>query len=55
MKEEVKKYIFVFRGQRLAEQMQQSNPDLVDQLRRQMGTGPDGEPPGPPPPNEPEN
>ena len=31
-----------FSGQRLAEQMQQSNPDLVEQLRRQMG--------GPPPP-----
>lgn len=30
-------------GQRLAEQMQTSNPDLVDQLRRQMGQGGDGE------------
>merc|ERR1712226_1659445 len=30
-------------GQRLAEQMQQSNPELVDQLRRQMG-GPGGPP-----------
>jgi len=30
-------------GQRLAEQMQQSNPDLVDQLRRQMGGSGGGE------------
>jgi len=30
-------------GQRLAEQMQQSNPELVNQLRQQMGA-----PPGPP-------
>ena len=32
-------------GQRLAEQMQQANPDLVNQLRNQMnrdGTNPDG-------------
>jgi len=29
-------------GQRLAEQMQQSNPDLVDQLRRQMTGGEGG-------------
>lgn len=35
-------------GQRLAEQMQQSNPDLVEQLRRQMGSGP------PPPPGQPD-
>jgi len=33
-------------GQRLAEQMQQSNPELVDQLRRQMGG------PGNPPDND---
>lgn len=32
-------------GQRLAEQMQQSNPDLVDQLRRQMGNPEDPPPP----------
>jgi len=35
-------------GQRLAEQMQQTNPDLVDQLRQQMG----GPPPPGPGPNE---
>jgi len=38
-------------GQQLAQQMQQSNPELVEQLRRQMGGGqgpfppPDGNPP----------
>lgn len=30
---------FISSGQRLAEQMQQQNPELVDQLRRQMGGG----------------
>lgn len=35
-----------FRGQRLAEQMQQQNPELVEQLRRQF-QHPGG---GPPPP-----
>jgi len=34
-------------GQQLAQQMQQTNPELVDQLRRQMGGGPG---PFPPPP-----
>merc|ERR1712189_5880 len=34
-------------GQQLAQQMQASNPDLVDQLRRQMQGGPGG--PFPPP------
>merc|ERR1712058_60655 len=29
-------------GQQLAQQMQASNPDLVDQLRRQMQGGPGG-------------
>ena len=29
-------------GQQLAQQMQQMNPDLVDQLRRQFGGGPPG-------------
>jgi len=38
-------------GQRLAEQMQQSNPDLVDQLREQMG-GPRGPPGAPDPDNK---
>ena len=28
-------------GQQLAQQMQQSNPELVEQLRRQMGGGDD--------------
>jgi len=36
-------------GARLAEQMQESNPELVDQLRRQMGGGP-GNPNQDPPP-----
>jgi len=34
-------------GQRLAEQMQQQNPDLVEQLRRQMGPGDNNDPPPP--------
>ena len=34
-------FIF-FSGQRLAEQMQQQNPELVEQLRRQMGAPPGG-------------
>merc|ERR1719189_3567918 len=34
-------------GQRLAEQMQQQNPDLVEQLRRQMGPGDNNDPPTP--------
>lgn len=37
-------------GQRLAEQMQTQNPDLVEQLRRQMGPGP-GDNNDPPPPS----
>ena len=40
---------FFFKGQRLAEQMQQSNPELVEQLRRQMQGGPQDDqnpPPG---------
>jgi len=39
-------------GQQLAQQMQQSNPELVEQLRRQMGGGPGPFPPpgGNPPP-----
>merc|ERR1712128_346421 len=39
-------------GQQLAQQMQQSNPELVEQLRRQMGGGQGPFPPpgGPPPP-----
>merc|ERR1719430_1797381 len=32
-------------GQQLAQQMQQSNPELVEQLRRQMGGGPNFQPP----------
>lgn len=36
-------------GQRLAEQMQNQNPELVEQLRRQMGGGP-GDDDNPPPP-----
>ncbi len=28
-----------FSGQQLAQQMQATNPDLVEQLRRQMGGG----------------
>jgi len=36
-------------GQQLAQQMQASNPELVEQLRRQMGGGGQG-PPFPPPP-----
>ena len=40
---EIYEFFSIFRGQRLAEQMQQSNPELVDQLRRQMG-GPGGPP-----------
>lgn len=36
-------------GQQLAQQMQQSNPELVEQLRRQMGGGPNF----PPPPGNP--
>ena len=38
-------------GQQLAQQMQASNPDLVEQLRRQMQGGPGG-PGGPFPPPE---
>ena len=40
---------FTFSGQALAQQMQQSNPELVEQLRRQMGGpgGPGAFPPGP--------
>ena len=34
-------------GQQLASQMQNSNPDLVDQLRRNFPGGPPGGPPGP--------
>eukprot|EP00095_Tigriopus_kingsejongensis_P002211 maker-scaffold351_size199180-snap-gene-0.27 protein:Tk02211 transcript:maker-scaffold351_size199180-snap-gene-0.27-mRNA-1 annotation:"small glutamine-rich tetratricopeptide repeat-containing protein a" len=37
-------------GQRIAEQMQQSNPDLVENLRRQMQGGPDGSSDQNPPP-----
>jgi len=37
-------------GQRLAEQMQNQNPELVEQLRRQMGPGP-GDNNDPPPPS----
>ncbi|XP_023346944.1 small glutamine-rich tetratricopeptide repeat-containing protein alpha [Eurytemora carolleeae] len=40
-------------GQQLAQQMQASNPELVEQLRRQMMGGPGANPPGPnnqPPP-----
>lgn len=36
-------------GQQMAQQMVQTNPELVEQLRRQMGGG--GFPPGPPPPS----
>jgi len=36
-------------GQQLAQQMQQSNPELVEQLRRQMGGGGGPFPPQPPP------
>lgn len=36
-------------GQRMAEQMQEANPELIEQLRRQMG------PPPPPSPGQPEN
>ena len=43
-------YLLFFRGQRLAEQMQTQNPDLVEQLRRQMGPGP-GDNNDPPPPS----
>jgi len=39
-------------GQQLAQQMQQSNPELVEQLRRQMGGG--GGPFPPPPGNPPQ-
>jgi small glutamine-rich tetratricopeptide repeat-containing protein alpha len=39
-------------GQQLAQQMQQSNPELVEQLRRQMGGG-GGPGPFPPPPGNP--
>lgn len=35
--------IFLFSGQQLAHQMQATNPELVEQLRRQMG-GPGGGP-----------
>jgi len=35
-------------GQRLAEQMQSQNPELVEQLRRQMGPGDNNDPPPPP-------
>ena len=41
-------FVLYFRGQRLAEQMQNQNPELVEQLRRQMGPGP-GDNNGPPP------
>jgi len=42
-------------GQALAQQMQQSNPELVEQLRRQMGGpgGPGAFPPGPGGPQDP--
>jgi len=41
-------------GQQLAQQMQASNPELVEQLRRQMGgQGPPGQGPFPPPPGNP--
>lgn len=36
-------------GQQMAQQMVQTNPELVEQLRRQLGGGA-GFPPGPPPP-----
>ncbi len=41
-------FTFCFRGQRLAEQMRESNPELVEQLRRQMdgSGGSDGNPDG---------
>lgn len=39
----VRKY---FRGQQLAQQMQNTNPELIESLRRQMGGNPnDPEPP----------
>jgi len=35
-----------FRGQQLAQQMQNANPELIESLRRQMGGNPnDPEPP----------
>ena len=40
-------FFLCFRGQRLAEQMQQQNPDLVEQLRREMGPGDNNDPPPP--------
>jgi hypothetical protein len=36
----------------MAQQMVQTNPELVEQLRRQMGGGGAGFPPGPPPPSD---
>jgi len=42
-------------GQQLAQQMQQSNPELVEQLRRQMGGGGGGFPPGGPNQDPPAN
>jgi len=42
-------------GQQLAQQMQQSNPELVEQLRRQMGGGGPGFPPPPPGGSDPQN
>lgn len=38
-------------GQQMAQQMVQTNPELVEQLRRQLGGG-GGFPPGPPPPSD---
>ena len=33
----------IFRGQQFAQQMQQANPELVEQLRSQMGPAPPGD------------
>jgi hypothetical protein len=42
-------FILSFSGQQMAQQMVQTNPELVEQLRRQMGGGfPPGGPPPPP-------
>jgi hypothetical protein len=42
-------FILSFSGQQMAQQMVQTNPELVEQLRRQMGGGfPPGAPPPPP-------
>ena len=38
-------FFVCFRGQQLAQQMQQQNPELVEQLRSQMGRPPTGENP----------